>query len=135
MLDLFSPSLFRDYFPKFYAYIGPTFESKCQGQIEAYHESASQMALLGSCHNVINCLVDSLNNIGQLTFAITAVILGLAPTILSILGSNTIETALLSSKRPLLGFLLSLAAPVITPIRAFEQIDPRTFLLVPARER
>ena len=55
--------------------------------------------------------------------------------VLSILGSYTSETALLSSKRPLLGFLLSLGAPVITPLRAFEQTDPRDFLLVPASER
>ena len=55
--------------------------------------------------------------------------------VLSILGSHTSETALLSAKRPLLGFLLSLGAPIVTPLRAFEQRDPRDFLLIPASER
>ena len=84
---------------------------------------------------MINCLVQNLDGSSSLFLAVTGVVLGLAPTILSILGSNTVETALLSSKRPLLGFLLSLAAPVITPIRAFEQIDPCDFLLIPEWER
>jgi len=135
MLSLSSPSLFQRYFRQFYSYFGANFESHCQQQIQIYHNSTSQTAINDSCYNVINCLVQSLDARGQLLLAVTTVSLGLAPTILSILGSNTVETALLISKRPLLGFLLSLGAPVITPIRAFEQVDPRNFLLIPALER
>lgn len=51
-------------------------------------------------------------------------LLGLTPTALSLLGNQTVEIALLLSRRPLLSFLMAFGAPVIAPYRAFGYSNP-----------
>ena len=60
--------------------------------------------------------------------ASTGVLLGLLPSILSILGSSPVELGLLSTSRPILSLLLALAAPVINPLRLFDYTDPKNML-------
>ncbi len=52
------------------------------------------------------------------------VLLGLLPTILSLLGSTTPELSLLSSRRPLLTLLLSIGSPTVSPVRTFMFHNP-----------
>jgi len=52
-------------------------------------------------------------------FGSAGVLLGLTPTILATIGSSTPELALLSSRRPVLTFLIVLGSPAVNSIRAF----------------
>jgi hypothetical protein len=60
--------------------------------------------------------------------ASTAVLLGLMPSVLSILGSSPVEMSLLSTRRPVLSLLLVMGAPVFNPIRLFDYINPQAIL-------
>jgi hypothetical protein len=60
--------------------------------------------------------------------ASAAVALGLMPTLFAFIGSNTVETAILSLKRPVLGFLLLAASPTVAPTRTFDYRSPATLL-------
>lgn len=53
-----------------------------------------------------------------------SILLGLTPTILSVLGPSVAEMALLSMHRPLLSLLLSLGAPAVYPGRFLVWEDP-----------
>ena len=55
--------------------------------------------------------------------AAAAVLLGLLPATLAILGSNSRETSLLALRRPLLAFLLALGAPTVSPLRSTQHAD------------
>lgn len=56
--------------------------------------------------------------------AAAAVLLGLLPTTLSLIGSNTVETGLLALRRPLLAGLLAAGTPAVAPMRMFDYDDP-----------
>lgn len=71
-------------------------------------------------NNVVSCVLDHFDESGKAQLAAASVLLGLLPTILGMVGSNTVEIGLLALQRPVLAFLLSLGAPVISPIRSFE---------------
>lgn len=63
-----------------------------------------------------------------LNFQSAAVILGFLPTLVSSIGVSISEIALLSAHRPVLSFLISLAAPAVWPTRLFEYQDPAALL-------
>jgi hypothetical protein len=130
-----APVLFYDFFPQFGHILGEIFTTGCHSQIQAYHASTNISNLEITGWAVIDCLYNVSDAGRQITYAGTGVLLGLLPTILSIFGSNTWETALLSTKRPFLSFLLALGAPVVTPTRLFDSTDAREFLSVPSAER
>ena len=75
-----STSLFRHFFPQFYSYFGLKFQSQCQQQIQIYHSSTSIPSINHNCDNVINCIQGTLSEKDKLVLAVTAVLLGLAPT-------------------------------------------------------
>jgi hypothetical protein len=58
-----------------------------------------------------------------------AILLGLTPTILGLIGSSTHEMGILALRRPLLAFFLSLGSPAVNPVRAFEPQNPSALLL------
>jgi hypothetical protein len=125
-----SPVLFYDFFPEFDRIVGGQFRNICHVEIEDYHASTNTSNVASTGYAAINCLYNSsvTDSATQINYGGTGVLLGLLPTILSILGSNTWETALLSTQRPVLSFLLALGAPVVTPARLFDFTDPRAFL-------
>jgi len=55
--------------------------------------------------------------------AAAAVLLGLLPTTLAILGSNSRETSLLALRRPFLALLLAIGAPGVSPLRSTQHAD------------
>ncbi|KAI0420353.1 hypothetical protein F5X98DRAFT_371766 [Xylaria grammica] len=69
---------------------------------------------------VTDCLLENLPESWKADMAAAAVLLGLLPTILSLIGSNVVETSLLSFRRPLLALLLSFGSPAVYPIRTFD---------------
>ncbi|KAF3152618.1 hypothetical protein TWF569_002924 [Orbilia oligospora] len=58
------------------------------------------------------------------SFAGTTILLGLAPTTLSVLGPSVAEMALLSIHRPFITLLVSLGAPAVFPGRFLQWEDP-----------
>ncbi len=77
---------------------------------------------------VLHCLQASLPESWKANFASAAVLLGLMPTTLSIVGSTTLETGLLSLRRPLLPFLLGVGSPAVFPVGTFESRSPAELL-------
>jgi hypothetical protein len=55
--------------------------------------------------------------------AAAAVLLGLLPTTLAVLGSNSRETSLLALRRPFLALLLAIGAPAVSPLRSTQHAD------------
>lgn len=56
------------------------------------------------------------------------VLLGLLPSILTLVAPSIVENGLLSMRRPGLGFLLALGSPMVSPIRVFDLQDPQDVL-------
>lgn len=61
--------------------------------------------------------------------AAAAIMLGLLPTLLSLLGSTTTEYGLVSIRRPLFSLLIGLGSPAVSPLRTeFEDIHVQSIL-------
>lgn len=71
---------------------------------------------------VLSCLLDDMSEFLKSQMASTGILLGLLPTVVSQVGSSTIETGLLALQRPFLAFLLSAATPAVgtDSVRAFD---------------
>jgi hypothetical protein len=65
-------------------------------------------------YNLANCILDGMGEFRKTEMGITAVILGLLPTILQLVGPSIAEVSVLATRRPLLAFLLSVAMPSVT---------------------
>jgi hypothetical protein len=76
------------------------------------------------CVIMYSCIMDNISNYAKDNMASAAVLLGLTPFILALLGSNTTELALISSRRPILAILLVLGSPSVNPIRTFDYPNP-----------
>lgn len=103
-------------------------ESVCNLSLAAYQGNATARDTLGPvydyCWTHSNCILQNVNpNITQ-SIASAAILLGLTPTILSVLGPSVAEIALLSMHRPFLSLLLSLGAPAVYPGRFLIWDDP-----------
>ncbi|KAF3933730.1 hypothetical protein ABW19_dt0205245 [Dactylella cylindrospora] len=76
------------------------------------------------CWTHANCILGTIDEKTKASFAGTSILLGLAPTTLSVLGPSVAEMALLSIHRPLITLLLSLGAPAVFPGRFLQWEDP-----------
>lgn len=76
------------------------------------------------CIALLDCMLEHTRESIKGDIASGVIALGLTPTILTFLGSNTAETGLLSRRRPLLAFLIALGAPSVSPIKTFDYPDP-----------
>lgn len=107
----------------------------CNESLQDYHTalnspwgSFGSLQLLAVCYNHEDCIFDRIPTDLQLNLQSAGVILGLLPTLMSTLGINIAEIALLSAHRPLLSLLLSLAAPAAAPFRPLEYYNPEKLL-------
>lgn len=71
----------------------------------------------------------------KIQIATTNILLGLTPTILSMMGSSTTELFILSTQRPLLALFVSLGSPTVWPMRPFEQVDLREEMNIRAQRK
>lgn len=78
----------------------------------------------GNCNMLLSCILENTNEFIKANMASGTIALGLAPTILSILGSTTGETALLSKRRPLLAFLIGCGSVAVNPLPTFVYENP-----------
>ncbi|KAI1741375.1 hypothetical protein F4680DRAFT_416620 [Xylaria scruposa] len=76
--------------------------------------------VLSLVNDVIDCVLGEFPESRKANLATGALVLGLIPTILQSIGSSTVETALVGSRRPLLGFLISLGSPAVSMMKINE---------------
>ena len=121
--------LYRDFYPKWKHYYTTQSHGNCSAEFDLYqNQTLPTRQHNAACIDMALCLMqNSVKNIQSQT-ASTGVLLGLLPSILSILGSNPVELGLLSTRRPVLSLLLALAAPVVNPIRLFDYVNPKDML-------
>lgn len=100
----------------------------CNLSLAAYRGDPTARAALGPVHDYCwthaDCILSTASQRITASFSGTSILLGLAPTTLSVLGPSVAEMALLSLHRPLLGFILSLGAPAVFPGRFLLWDDP-----------
>jgi hypothetical protein len=104
-------------------------EEYCQAQYHGYlTEVAPKWYLSGTITPVIDCILNNLGETLKSDMAAAAVVLGLLPTTLGLVGSTTMEVGLVALRRPFLAFLLAAGAPAVSPIRTFDYVDPKELL-------
>ena len=92
----------------------------CSFALDNYHALGTQL----SCRSVYDCIIGASSETNVATYQAANVLLGLAPTTLSLFGIQTDEIALLFSARPFLSFLLMLGAPTVAPFNAIKYSNP-----------
>lgn len=100
----------------------------CNLSLAAYRGDPTARETLGPVHDYCwthaDCILSTASARVTASFGGTSILLGLAPTTLSVLGPSVAEIALLSLNRPILSFLLSLGAPAVFPGRFLLWDDP-----------
>ena len=122
------PLKYQDWYERYRATMFNISEGVCSLSLRAYKGEMDARIELGPVRNYcfvhFNCMMGTLNERIKASFAGTSILLGLAPTTLSVLGPSVAEIALLSFHRPFLSLLLSLGAPAIYPGRFLLWEDP-----------
>lgn len=121
-----TPLHFTTFFPQY----APTFHKftagPCRPQFTAYlNPSAPTTCDYVGCLSgrVVHCLLANATESTKANMAAAAVLLGLLPTTLSLVGSNTVETGALALRRPGLAALLAAGTPAVAPMRLFDYAD------------
>lgn len=108
-------SQFGEFFPAWNGYllgiIGQPNENGCQKESTAYHDPSNQDRMLA--YELSNCVLDKMDEFRKTEMGITAVVLGLLPTILQQVGPSVAEVTILATRRPLLAVLLGIAMPSV----------------------
>ena len=74
--------------------------------------------------DVVSCILEHFDESGIAQIATSSELLGQLPTILAMVGLSTNEIGLLALRRLDLAILVSLGAPVISPLRSFGCRNP-----------
>ncbi|KAK1835023.1 hypothetical protein QBC39DRAFT_251347 [Podospora conica] len=124
-------SSFRTWYPEYRSILTNTLESACSPEYELWAtgnrptiENSNGTSTTGEA--VVQCILESTSEFMKTNMASAAVLLGVMPFALSVLGSSSEESALLYviSRRPLLTTLLLAGSPVVVALRPFEYKDP-----------
>ncbi|KAH8890663.1 hypothetical protein GQ53DRAFT_867037 [Thozetella sp. PMI_491] len=123
---------FKQWFPQYGRGFATMLQQNCSSEYADYLNSSSPACAQGdlTCvtSQVIDCLLNITRESWKSNMSAAAVLLGIMPTTLSLVGSTTVETGLLAMRRPLLSFLLSAGSPAVFPIRTFEYRSPEELL-------
>lgn len=123
---------FKHWYPQYRHVFESIMEEYCQAEYHGYQtEVAPKDYLSGTVTPVIDCILKNLNETRKSNMAAAAVVLGLLPTTLGLVGSTTMEVGLVALRRPFLAFLLAAGAPAVSPIRTFDYVDPKELLQKP----
>ncbi len=128
---------FDQFFPGWDPIIQQVIRDNCTAVLDQYRtgDVNASLGLSSLVTPVINCILDNTPEFRKAEMAASAVVLGLAPTVLQSLASTTGELSLLSLRRPLFSFLLGSGSPGVSPLRAFEYEDPLGLLAPVAGRR
>jgi hypothetical protein len=135
------PPHFQQWFPQFANDLETTLKVNCSTEFQQYY--LNEVELYANIENplgclasaVVDCMLVSTNESTKANFASAAVLLGIMPTTLGLVGSNTVETALLALRRPILALLLAGGAPTVSPLRSFDYGQPHEVLAKPFKHR
>ncbi|KAH7125147.1 hypothetical protein B0J11DRAFT_433685 [Dendryphion nanum] len=117
------PGNFQQWFPQFAPYFSRVLRDNCSSEFQAYLEKPDPWPNY-HINSVVSCILAHFDESGKAQLAVSSVLLGILPTILGMVGSNTTEIGLLALRRPIFAILLSLGAPVLSPTRSFEYRSP-----------
>lgn len=130
-----SDSTFRAWYPEYSDIFQGILETSCRDEYAAW--LASNQSILDTAKHagdgtstpgetVVQCVLSLTSEFIKANMASAAVLLGIMPFALSVLGSSSEESALLFviARRPLLTTLLLAGAPVVVALRPFEWKDP-----------
>ncbi|KAH6847426.1 hypothetical protein B0I37DRAFT_375032 [Chaetomium sp. MPI-CAGE-AT-0009] len=108
-------SQFQEFFPAWNGYllniIGQENENGCRKESAEYHDPSNPDRMLA--YNLANCILAKMDEFRKTEMGITAVVLGLLPTILQQVGPSVAEVSILATRRPLLSLLLGIAMPSV----------------------
>jgi len=93
-----------------------TLATNCSAALNTYNDPNNHSRT--AVYDVVQCLLDQTPNFRALEMAVASVILGLTPTLIQSLGTTTVQTSILSLRRPALAFFLSIGSPVVNPLRS-----------------
>lgn len=115
-------------FDQFFPYYRSVFTDIRDHQCAALH-AAQQLDVENEftsrlCKDVLTCILEHTKEDIKANMASASVGLSIMPTILTFLDSSTMETALLSRRRPLLSFLIACGSPAVNPVPTFIYQDP-----------
>jgi hypothetical protein len=117
---------FEQFYPQTADVFTGIMANNCSSIFHQYLETPDKPLVVAyrTCALVIDCVLSNSPESIKANMASASVVLGLLPTIIALLGSTTPELSLLSSRRPLLAFLLSIGSPTVNPVRTFKYHDP-----------
>ncbi|KAL8393734.1 hypothetical protein RB595_003468 [Gaeumannomyces hyphopodioides] len=122
--DTYPREQFDHFLPEWNGIIQEILRSNCSEELTAYRTRKNDEnppgLLYDPTRRVIECVMGHMEEFRKLDMAMSAVLLGLTPTILQSLACTTLDLAFLSLRRPLLAFLLAVGNPIVSPTRAME---------------
>ncbi|KAJ5797284.1 uncharacterized protein N7503_006580 [Penicillium pulvis] len=138
---VFARAQFQDWFAEYGFIFNRIISENCPSEYEFYKTGHTNNTLwmehirwLGSEREVleqltvplINCMLGACPEFIKSDMAGANVLLGLAPSILAVLGSDIDETSLLAvvGNRPFLALILAAGSPAVVPMRPLEYRDP-----------
>src|SRR5262245_34114277 len=96
-LAIASQDKFQQWFPKYRQELENVVSTNCSGPFKAYQAASGNVNK--QCTLVVDCILAATRESQKANMASAAVLLGLTPTILTMLGCGTAEIALLSTRR------------------------------------
>ena len=122
------PLKFDDWYSEYQVELNTVSTTVCNLSLKAYQGDMAARIALGPvedyCWAHMDCMMSTISEHIKASFSGTSILLGLAPTTLSLLGPSVGEMALISIHRPVLALLLSLGAPAVFPGRFLLWDDP-----------
>ncbi len=105
---------FHHFFPQWNAGLQAVLALNCSAPIQQYYNVSNTVP--GTAYGVISCLLGTMPNYRQQEMSMSSVVLGLTPQLIQVLGPTTLQTSIVSIKRPFLAFLLCVGSPTIRPL-------------------
>lgn len=124
-------SRFRSWTPQLKPRLEPLLapNGTCYGQYETYIATPGPgKAVREAAGVVVSCLLGAIREDIKANMGAAAVVLGLAPTVLTLMGTSTTERSILFYRRPVLASLLSMASPAVCLTRTAAYRDPLDLL-------
>ncbi|KAK8029252.1 hypothetical protein PG991_006308 [Apiospora marii] len=113
---------FRLWFPYFDYHWRQVAREQCATEIDDFHGN-NKDRFRAPCAAALDCILENSSESIKSNLANSQVVLGLTPTILSFVGSDIAELAVLSTHHPLLAILLSLGAPALQIRHIFTPLE------------
>ncbi|KAL2060988.1 hypothetical protein VTL71DRAFT_9040 [Oculimacula yallundae] len=119
-----SHNRFRDWQPQWSDKFSGILRNNCSAEYAAYLADDLRELDSRTCARTVSCLLSNTDERTKAVLSSAAVMLGLIPVILALVGPSIAECALLAARKPLLAFLLSLGSPSKNPTRVIEYRGP-----------